>query len=366
MVKMTASRFYSRLIVVICMLMSTLAYSEQEDHISDDIDSSGKNEHATILIYHHVSDSTPPSTSISPQRFRTHLEHLKQHHTVVSLTTLIEALQTGAPLPNMAVAITFDDGFKNVLVNAHPLLLEYGFPYTIFVNPNEVGSSSSHLTWQELKMMSQQGALIANHYWDHRHLLQSSKQEDWLRVTRQHILDAEKAIARHIGDTPGYLAYPFGEYNKALAELIKELEMVGFAQHSGGVGNYTSLVEVPRFPAAGIYANLDSLKVKISSLSMPVLENSIDDPAFYQPPIMEYSLTLDTTDFSRTQFTCYFKGEMVQTKWQGDMVTVNSEQTLTPGRSRTNCTAPSISKPGRYYWHSQPWFVADEKGKWLD
>lgn len=362
---MTGPVFYSRFFICACLLVSTISLSAQETTNKRTIkDPASSN--ATILIYHHVSDSTPPSTSISPKKFKEHLDYLKKHHKVVSLTEIVKALQSGSTLPDMAVAITFDDGFKNVLDNAHPLLIEYAFPYTIFVNPKEVGSSKSHLTWQELKEMSQQGVLVANHYWDHRHLLQASRNDNWLQVTRQHILDAEKAIAQHIGDTPGYLAYPFGEYNHRLASLLEELGMIGFAQHSGGVGSHTNLMEVPRFPAAGIYASLKSLQVKLRSLGMPVLQNSIADPAFYKAPTMDYTLTLDTSDFSRTQFNCYFNGERVATSWQGDKVRVSSDHEIKPGRSRTNCTVPSINQAGRYYWHSQPWFVADEDGNWLD
>ena len=33
-------------------------------------------DHAVILLYHHVSDETPPSTSVSPAVFRQHRDFL--------------------------------------------------------------------------------------------------------------------------------------------------------------------------------------------------------------------------------------------------------------------------------------------------
>ena len=322
--------------------------------------------HGTILVYHHVSEHTPPSTTISPEKFKEHLLFLKANHSVVPLTEMIEKLKSGQPLPDMAVAITFDDGFANILKNAHPLLLEFGFPYTIFVNPDTVGSGKAHISWPELKTMSQQGALIANHYLDHRHMLQGSEKADWLKITRQNILAAEAAIEEKIGFSPGYLAYPFGEYNAELADLVNEMGLIGFAQHSGGVGLHTDFTQVPRFPAAGIYSNLKTLKVKLSSLAMPVLNGSITDPAFYQAPELHYSLEIDTGDFYPSQLTCFFRGKSIDTSWSKNRVTVSSSEELKPGRSRVNCTAPSKSKPGRFYWHSQPWFIADKNGLWLD
>lgn len=352
-------------LIVCCYLFFVIWFNSANATVNK-VQRVNKEGHATILVYHHVSKKTPPSTSISPQKFEEHLQHLKENHNVISLDRLINHLQEGSAIPDKSVAITFDDGFTNILHNAHPLLRQFNFPYTIFVNPSEVGSGKSHLSWAQLKTMSQQNVLIANHYWDHRHLLDNAKDSDWLEITRQHILDAEKAIKTNIGNSPGFIAYPFGEYNLELTMLLKKMGIIGFAQHSGGVSHYTNLVEIPRFPAAGIYANINSLKVKLNSLGMPVLHNSIKDPAWYKAPKVEYSLTLNTVDFSATQFNCFFNGERADVKWQQDKVTVSSHQTLTPGRSRVNCTVPSLSKPGRYYWHSQPWFVANESGKWLD
>lgn len=321
---------------------------------------------ATILIYHHVSEKTPPSTSISPTQFKEHLAYLQTHHSVMPLAQIIKHIQSGNPLPENAVAITFDDGFRNIMENAHPLLQEYSFPYTIFVNPAEVGSGRSHLNWQELKQLSTENVLIANHYWDHRHLLADVGKDNWLEKTKQNILKAEHAIKTHIGSSPGYLAYPFGEYNRDIQDILTELDLVGFAQHSGAVAAHSDFTALPRFPAAGIYSNLRTLKVKLNSLAMPVIASSIDNPVFYQPPAMSFSLKIDSTDFHQHLFACYFKGERTNTSWQGNEVTVSSELVIKPGRSRTNCTAPSKRNPGRFYWYSQPFFVATEAGVWLD
>ena len=118
---------------------------------------------AAILLYHHVSSSTPASTSISPEAFKSHMEYLDAHHTVVSLQDVVSAIQHNTTLPENAVAITFDDGYANILDNAHPILAEFGFPYTVFINPDEIGVGTQQLTWEQLIAMQNDGVVFANH-----------------------------------------------------------------------------------------------------------------------------------------------------------------------------------------------------------
>ena len=358
---------FTRCVSFLFLFLSVLALSDAKD-IEDAEFSEGEQPKgsATILAYHHVSKSTPPSTSVTPVQFREHMEYLKDNHTVIALDKLIALIQTGGTIPDKSVAITFDDGFTNILANGHGILREFGFPYTIFVNTDKVGSHTKQLSWEQLKKMSEEGALIANHYLDHRHLLQNSRDPDWLETTKAHILQAEAEIKANIGSSPGFIAYPFGEYNLALSKLVKDMGVVGFAQHSGGVGAYSDLGLITRFPAAGIYANLKTLKVKLASLNMPVLSASITDPAFYEAPEVKFTLDLRTQDFRPGQLNCFFRGEPATLNWAENSVEISSDKTLKSGRSRVNCTAPSISKPGRFYWYSQPFFVATPDGRWLD
>ena len=86
---------------------------------------------APILLYHHVANDTPASTSISPAQFEQHMAYINEHHTVLPLTEIVAAIKAGKSLPANALAITFDDGYKNILTNGHPILRRYDFPYTI-------------------------------------------------------------------------------------------------------------------------------------------------------------------------------------------------------------------------------------------
>lgn len=347
---------------------ATSSTKEQSGNNIDSIVSTTPN--AAILLYHHVSSSTPASTSISPEAFKSHMEYLDAHHTVVSLQDVVSAIQHNTTLPENAVAITFDDGYANILDNAHPILADLGFPYTVFINPDEIGVGPKQLTWEQVIAMHNDGVVFANHTLDHLHMLngeQAMGERAWLEKVWQNVESAEKKIEDKLDISLKYLAYPFGEYNTALANKLKAEGYIGFGQHSGAVGPSSDMQALPRFPAAGPYANLATLKTKLNSLAMPVTQSSHKDPRMTTRNLSSpISLTIDSDDVRLTQVNCFFGGDPIETSLEENVLTFTLDETLPIGRSRVNCTAPSNAQSGRYYWYSTPFFVADENGNYPD
>ena len=347
------------------------ATSTIKEQSGNNIDSSvSTTPNAAILLYHHVSSSTPASTSISPEAFKSHMEYLDAHHTVVSLQDVVSAIQHNSTLPENAVAITFDDGYANILDNAHPILADLGFPYTVFINPDEIGVGPKQLTWEQVIAMHNDGVVFANHTLDHLHMLngeQAMGERAWLEKVWQNVESAEKKIEDKLDISLKYLAYPFGEYNTALANKLKAEGYIGFGQHSGAVGPSSDMQALPRFPAAGPYANLATLKTKLNSLAMPVTQSSHKDPRMTTRNLSSpISLTIDSDDVRLTQVNCFFGGDPIETSLEENVLTFTLDETLPIGRSRVNCTAPSNAQSGRYYWYSTPFFVADENGNYPD
>ena len=347
------------------------ATSTTKEQSGSNINSSvGTTPNAAILLYHHVSSSTPASTSISPEAFKSHMEYLDAHHTVVSLQDVVSAIQHNTTLPENAVAITFDDGYANILDNAHPILADLGFPYTVFINPDEIGVGPKQLTWEQVIAMHNDGVVFANHTLDHLHMLngeQAMGERAWLEKVWQNVESAEKKIEDKLDISLKYLAYPFGEYNTALANKLKAEGYIGFGQHSGAVGPSSDMQALPRFPAAGPYANLATLKTKLNSLAMPVTQSSHKDPRMTTRNLSSpISLTIDSDDVRLTQVNCFFGGDPIETSLEENVLTFTLDETLPVGRSRVNCTAPSNAQSGRYYWYSTPFFVADENGNYPD
>jgi len=357
--------------ILILLLASTTAVSA-----ADTPDNSVLKHNAVILLYHHVSEETPASTSISPDTFESHMAYLSKHHTVIALTQAVDAITGGASLPENSVVITFDDGYANILHNAHPILAKYGFPYTVFINPNEIGAHRQQLTWQQVDAMHNEGVTFANHTLDHIHMLDNSQTNThWLADVWQNVEQAEATLKDKVGVSLQYLAYPFGEFNEPLAAQVKRANYIGFGQHSGAVGPLSDTSALPRFPAAGPYSNLATLKTKLKSIAMPVVNSTVVNPALtsHTPPA-SVTLTIgnaDTgldiaSDVSIIQTQCFFGGEKISTKTSPNKITFYLETQLPTGRSRVNCTAPSKAHRGRYYWYSQPFFVANEQGRYPD
>ncbi len=63
---------------------------------------------AVILQYHHVSNDTPASTSISPEQFEAHMQYLADNSfRVVALSEIMNSITKQQPIPDKTVAITF-------------------------------------------------------------------------------------------------------------------------------------------------------------------------------------------------------------------------------------------------------------------
>jgi peptidoglycan/xylan/chitin deacetylase (PgdA/CDA1 family) len=98
-----------------------------------------------VLGYHRVaiplrgpSATALESTCIAPETFRRHLEYLSPRFELVGMTQIVSAL-TGRSRPRRDLAaITFDDGYGDVLERALPILSDFGATATIYVSTGVV------------------------------------------------------------------------------------------------------------------------------------------------------------------------------------------------------------------------------------
>ncbi|MEI6894022.1 MAG: polysaccharide deacetylase family protein [Colwellia sp.] len=331
---------------------------------------------AVILQYHHVSDSTPPSTSISPQQFEVHLQYLKENNfKVVPLSELIEGIKNKQPLTDKSVAITFDDAYIDIVTQAKPILDKFAFPYTIYVNPgiierNEKKESSHYLSWIQLKALSDEGVIIANHGYEHDSMTRVAEgltQTQWLDKQTDLLLKAETLIEENTGQSWRYFAYPYGEYDVAVQAWAKKNDFVAFTQQSGAIDLSTDLTIVPRFPASKPYDRISGLRDKLNSLAFNIsLKGQQAETIFKYKEAKSITFDIESGDFYKSALNCYISGLGKQKiNWHDDKsFSIEFNRDLPIGRVRANCTAASISKPGRYYWYSKPWFILKEDGSW--
>jgi peptidoglycan/xylan/chitin deacetylase (PgdA/CDA1 family) len=99
----------------------------------------------TILMYHGFTDETSHAGLMNYHgkhlfvgRFRQQIAYLKRHYTIISLDHLVEAQAGKRELPDRAVILTFDDGYKSNHSLAYPVLKEFAAPATIFITGNFV------------------------------------------------------------------------------------------------------------------------------------------------------------------------------------------------------------------------------------
>ncbi|MCP5346372.1 MAG: polysaccharide deacetylase family protein [Gammaproteobacteria bacterium] len=318
-------------------------------------------EHGVIIQYHHVATDTPASTSISPRDFQIHLEYLRENgFNVIPLDQMLEALRQQQPVPDRSIAITFDDGYLSIYETAYPLLQQFGFPFTVFVSTGPIDDNQpGFMNWEQLEEMADHGALIANHMVNHPYMLERGATESpaqWIQRLREELLSAEQAITEHTGNSLKYLAYPYGEYDPAIKAMLAAEGFTGIAQNSGAVGFHSDFLALPRYPLAGIYANLETARVKFDSLAFQVLEQDPDNPVTgdSSPTIR---LRFAPGDYSFDQIGCFANSEPLPMTWlerDSGLVELRPEQQFNGRRWRYICTAPNPGT-GRFFWYSVQW-----------
>ena len=91
-----------------------------------------------ILMYHHVSPA-PGLVTVSPQTFRDQISGLALRGYRSTSCDDLAAFFDGRPLPDKSVMITFDDGYLDNYVHAHPVLREFGFKAVLFLITGRIG-----------------------------------------------------------------------------------------------------------------------------------------------------------------------------------------------------------------------------------
>jgi peptidoglycan/xylan/chitin deacetylase (PgdA/CDA1 family) len=324
-----------------------------------------------VLQYHHVDEGTPSSTSISPDKFLQHLQLIEDLGLeVVDLEIATRALLKGVNNPadvNLTakqVAISFDDAYASIFMNAYPELKRRNWPFTIFVNTQAVNEKNEGImSWQQLQTLVDDGITIANHSVTHAHLPAipaSLTLEQWLE---QEILQSQLELQRRLGTVSTMLAYPYGEFTLEILPWLTNQDILAFGQQSGPIGPLSHPQALSRFPASGIYADIETLKLKLLSLALPLSPSHLQNPVIAQknnPPKLTLSLIKADYDPKRLQCFASQQGAIdTQVYSNQDQITLTTQapQPLSSKRARYNCTAPS-SQPGRFYWYSQPWQIS--------
>ena len=191
-----------------------------------------------ILAYHRFGPQKSHLT-VTPEAFDAQMAYLKAHdYRVMPLTALLAFLQGRTPVPRRAVVITLDDGYKSAYTMAYPILQKYGFPATVFIYSDLIGTSTG-LSWQDMR------AMVASHLID---IQPHSKTHTTLgpkQPTEPHAAYAQRVeseihfpaqqIQQHLNLPVHTFAYPYGETNDwVIARLQAHRYHMGVTVQRGG------------------------------------------------------------------------------------------------------------------------------------
>jgi peptidoglycan/xylan/chitin deacetylase (PgdA/CDA1 family) len=102
-------------------------------------------------MYHRIGDPgpLPGKLTVSRQRFAEQVEAIADRFEIVSLSEILNGLRDGA-LRGGSVAVTFDDGYVDNLLEGKPLLERFDVPATVFVVSGYV-DTEKQFWWDELE-----------------------------------------------------------------------------------------------------------------------------------------------------------------------------------------------------------------------
>ncbi|NVJ61449.1 MAG: polysaccharide deacetylase family protein [Gammaproteobacteria bacterium] len=348
-------RHYSSLVMLSALLIFSGLTKAKDDSDSQ----------LSILLYHHIDDSTPKITSTAPALFKQHLNYLKKNDfNVMPLNQALDQLFKGKTLPAKSVAITFDDGYESIYKTAWPILKEYNYPFTVFVATEPVEKAYAlMMNWQQLSEISNAGVTLANHTHTHAHLLSLLPKQFINEINMaDKALDKQSSLSKQFSHTKSLFAYPYGEYSKSITDHLKQDNRYAVAQVSGAVSRYSNPQALPRFSFSGNYGSMEQFKLKVNSVAMPVIQQANYDPLI-NPSVKSFTLKFDSLPFAKSGFNCFYQNETIDNiEWDQSKVTITISQKPIEGRSRINCTAPASN--GRFFWHSIPIFVKPSSGNW--
>ena len=210
-----------------------------------------------VLMYHHISPEKGPITT-SPRNFDSQMKALVDGgYTTLTCDAFADFLN-GKPTPPKSVLLTFDDGYLDNWVYAHPILKKYGLRAAMFVVTGLIGdgparpcadssgaalprlpchlesralweagaADSTMLRWSEIQVMREAGTFeFHSHSHTHTRWDQASKtREECLTQMRQEFEVSRAMLKAHCGDVSQHFCWPQGYFADDYIRLAQEFD----------------------------------------------------------------------------------------------------------------------------------------------
>lgn len=180
----------------------------------------------SILMYHSIADNSCDPYAVSVADFKEQIIWLAQNgFKIISISSMLKLLRARDHKSLFKkVVITFDDGYKDFILNALPILLDRNAPATVFLITGMFGGKSvwnksasdlQLMTEDEVRGIKEKGISLGSHTSTHINLsLEDNK------VVQQQLKESYDVLTR-LGESFYTLSYPWGQWSNKVAEAVK-------------------------------------------------------------------------------------------------------------------------------------------------
>ncbi len=319
-------------------------------NISNSYASNIKNS-AVVFMYHKFGIDKYPTTSVTLDQFDSHLkEFSKDNYSLKSIEFIIDTIINDGELPENTIGISIDDADKSFYEVGWPMFKENNIPVTLFVNTSTIHKNNkNYLNWDQIRELKTEGVSIGAHSHSHYHMSDLTIEE-----VRNEIEISNNIFLKELGEIPSLFAFPYGETNDKIINLLKEYKFkVAFGQHSGVINETSNFYYLPRFSLNEKYGAIDRVKFAANAKGLGIYDFIPKDPSIYDnPPFIGFSLLDEKLVPSLDCFVFDSKGEVAKEIFKfNERIEIRLNRKLTEGRSRMNCTAKGNDGLWRWFGH---------------
>lgn len=180
-----------------------------------------------IYAYHTIDDSGS-FISTPPRVFNSQMRYLwEKGWKSLALEDFVDMRRHGNLIPSKTFVLTFDDGYKNNLDIAFPILKQYDFTATVFVVTDHIGGENNWindptiprlpmLSWQDIRSLKDGGFDIQPHGRTHTPL--DSIPADQVKAE---VEGSRRRVQQETGCPANLFCYPHGKFNDMVISVLK-------------------------------------------------------------------------------------------------------------------------------------------------